>query len=271
MCIFYLPRYKRFFFILNLQITKRAVRNLDRKTQNLLTPIGIITVSKRVKTTLIRNSDKLKIQEREPIEIDVGSLSDDGTFENAVDESKERLEEVEIEKIDIKEQKEKVEKVETDAIEVIEEKALPTEKILEIEKVFTDDEIQSDDEKVFVDDIKIMTDDDEEYEPEPEPEPRNTRKRKTRSSGNSKKKKAKETVPKEKKFAVKTTKKTEMDPNNWLKINLTEEEADAEFKARGQHKRYLNAQFKCTQCLKGFSKEDMLKRHDKLRHCEVRK
>ncbi|CAH0596873.1 unnamed protein product [Chrysodeixis includens] len=247
-------------------ITKRAVRSLDRITQNLHTPLDIINVSKRVKTTIVKTTAKLKLHDRQPEEVDVGSLSDDGPFEDAIEDSKEHLEEVEIEKIEIKEQKEKVEKEETNEIEI--EISKPAEQILEIEKVFTDDEIQSDDEKVFVDDIKVMTDDDEEYEPEPEPERKSTRKRKTRSSGNSKKKKAKETIPKEKKFAVKTTKKTEMDPNNWLKINLTEEEADAEFKARGQHKRYLNAQFKCTQCLKGFSKEDMLKRHDKLRHCE---
>lgn len=122
----------------------------------------------------------------------------------------------------------------------------------------------SDNEKVFVDDIKIVSESDEDSEPQP------VKKKRTRNGGNSKKKKAKDTIPKEKKFAVKTTKKAEMDPNNWLKINLTEEEAEAEFKSRGTHKRYLNAQYKCTDCLKGFSKEDMLKRHEKLRHSEVR-
>lgn len=213
----------------------------------------------------------MKLQETKPIEVDVASLSDDGDFaDDTFEDNKEHLIEIDIEKIDIKEKKEdfiELEKIEKDKIEFedlepIEAKIQPTE-TFEIEKVFTDDEMPSDNEKVFVDDIKIISEDEEDYEPEV------PKKKRTRNSGNSKKKKAKESIPKEKKFAVKTTKKAEMDPNNWLKINLTEEEADAEFKARGQHKRYLNAQYKCTDCLKGFSKEDMLKRHAKLRHSEV--
>lgn len=214
--------------------------------------------------------------ERRPEEVDVASLSDDGDFFDGDDnneDSKEHLvDEIDIENIDIKEKKEdedlEPEKIETD-IDIVEEdiipKIQPTENVtLDIDKDFSDDDMPSDSEKVFVDDIKIATDDDEDSEPiEP------VKKKRTRNGGNSKKKKAKDTIPKEKKFAVKTTKKAEMDPNNWLKINLTEEEAEAEFKSRGTHKRYLNAQYKCTDCLKGFSKEDMLKRHAKLRHSEV--
>lgn len=254
-------------------LTKTAVRNIDKESKNILIPLSIITVNKRVRTCVVKTSNKVKLQETKPIEVDVASLSDDGDFgDDTFEDNKEHLIEIDIEKIDIKEKKEdfiELEKIEKDKIddfedlEPIETKIQPTENVnFEIEKVFTDDEMPSDNEKVFVDDIKIISEDEEDYEPEV------TKKKRTRNTSNTKKKKAKETIPKEKKFAVKTTKKAEMDPNNWLKINLTEEEADAEFKARGQHKRYLNAQYKCTDCLKGFSKEDMLKRHAKLRHSE---
>ncbi|XP_047035529.1 zinc finger protein 260-like isoform X2 [Helicoverpa zea] len=255
--------------IWNGPLTKKSVRNIDRESKNLHTPISIITINKRVKTCVVKTSAKLKLSERVPLEVDVGSLSDDGDFgDDNYEDSKEHLvEEIDIEKIDIKENKEdniELEKIEKDKpFEIDLEEKIPTEKIFEIDKGFSDDDMPSDNEKVFVDDIKIITEDEEEFEVK---EP--VKKKRTRNGGNSKKKKAKETIPKEKKFAVKTTKKAEMDPNNWLKINLTEEEADAEFKARGQHKRYLNAQYKCTDCLKGFSKEDMLKRHTKLRHSE---
>ncbi|XP_063897506.1 zinc finger protein 43 isoform X1 [Helicoverpa armigera] len=255
--------------IWNGPLTKKSVRKIDRESKNLHTPISIITINKRVKTCVVKTSAKLKFSERVPLEVDVGSLSDDGDFgDDNYEDSKEHLvEEVDIEKIDIKENKEdniEPEKIEKDKpFDIDLEEKIPTEKIFEIDKGFSDDDMPSDNEKVFVDDIKIITEDEEEFEVK---EP--VKKKRTRNGGNSKKKKAKETIPKEKKFAVKTTKKAEMDPNNWLKINLTEEEADAEFKARGQHKRYLNAQYKCTDCLKGFSKEDMLKRHTKLRHSE---
>ncbi|KAH9643288.1 hypothetical protein HF086_007686 [Spodoptera exigua] len=225
-------------------LTKKAVRNIDRESKNILIPLNIITVNKRVRTCVVKTSNKIKLQETKPVEVDVASLSDDGDFgDNTFEDNKEHLLELDIEKIDIKEKKEdfvELEKIEKDKIddfgiiEPTDTKIQPTENVnFEIEKVFTDDEIQSDNEKVFVDDIKIISEDEDDYEPE---EPK---KKRTRNTSSSKKKKAKETIPKEKKFAVKTTKKAEMDPNNWLKINLTEEEAEAEFKARGQHKRDL--------------------------------
>ncbi|KAJ8710875.1 hypothetical protein PYW08_009390 [Mythimna loreyi] len=258
------------------KLSIRAVKKLDRKSKNLLTPLSIIKVSKRVRTCVVKTTAKLKLSTRNPVEVDVASLSDDGDFfdnDDPTDDNKEHLvEEIDIEKIDIKEKKEEdfidLEKIEkdkdTELVEDIEPKIQPTENVtLDIDKVFSDDDMPSDSEKVFVDDIKIVSESDSESEPK---EP--VKKKRTRNGGNSKKKKAKDTIPKEKKFAVKTTKKAEMDPNNWLKINLTEEEAEAEFKSRGTHKRYLNAHYKCTDCLKGFSKEDMLRRHEKLRHSE---
>ncbi|CAK1543391.1 unnamed protein product [Leptosia nina] len=53
---------------------------------------------------------------------------------------------------------------------------------------------------------------------------------------------------------------------NWKLVTLTEEEAMKAFKARGEDEKYTSAKFKCTDCFKGFSKEEMMKRHRQLRH-----
>lgn len=42
-----------------------------------------------------------------------------------------------------------------------------------------------------------------------------------------------------------------------------------EFRAKAYDEKYTAAAYKCTDCLKGFSEEDMLKRHIKIRHSEV--
>lgn len=60
-----------------------------------------------------------------------------------------------------------------------------------------------------------------------------------------------------------------LDANNWKKYKLSKEEAVREFKAKCEDLKYLKANFKCTDCYKGFSKEKMLNRHIQLRHSEV--
>ncbi|XP_045762823.1 zinc finger protein Xfin-like [Maniola jurtina] len=52
----------------------------------------------------------------------------------------------------------------------------------------------------------------------------------------------------------------------WEKKKLSEEEALKEFRLRAESEKYVIAAYKCTDCFKGFSKEEMLKRHRKLRH-----
>ncbi|KAJ0171637.1 hypothetical protein K1T71_013187 [Dendrolimus kikuchii] len=56
--------------------------------------------------------------------------------------------------------------------------------------------------------------------------------------------------------------------SHWKTITLTEEEALNEFRSRANNKQYLGAAFKCADCFRGFSQEDMLKRHMLLRHGE---
>ncbi|XP_047520136.1 zinc finger protein 433-like [Pieris napi] len=53
---------------------------------------------------------------------------------------------------------------------------------------------------------------------------------------------------------------------NWKLVSMSEDEAIKAFHARGSDKKYLAAPFKCKDCFKGFSKEEMMKRHRQLRH-----
>ncbi|XP_049879928.1 zinc finger protein 729-like [Pectinophora gossypiella] len=59
-----------------------------------------------------------------------------------------------------------------------------------------------------------------------------------------------------------------LDSENWKKYTLSEEDAVKEFQMKAKSPKYDSAAFKCGDCYKGFSKEDMLKRHKQLRHSE---
>lgn len=66
-----------------------------------------------------------------------------------------------------------------------------------------------------------------------------------------------------------SVKKKFLDENHWNKITLSDEEAMRRFQSKASEQKYLTADFKCTDCYRTFSQEDMMKRHIKLRHCEV--
>lgn len=66
-----------------------------------------------------------------------------------------------------------------------------------------------------------------------------------------------------------SVKKKFLDENHWTKITLTDEEATRRFQAKALEQKYLRADFKCVDCFRTFSQEDMMKRHVKLRHCAV--
>ncbi|XP_032523757.2 zinc finger protein 62-like [Danaus plexippus] len=65
--------------------------------------------------------------------------------------------------------------------------------------------------------------------------------------------------------------KISLDEPFWKKHEMSEEEAVEQFKARAENDKYKSAPFKCTDCFKGFSKENILKRHKILRHNEIYK
>lgn len=60
-----------------------------------------------------------------------------------------------------------------------------------------------------------------------------------------------------------------LNSNHWRKSLLNEEEAMKQFKARADDPKYPLWPYKCTDCIKGFRKEDIYKRHRILRHNEV--
>ncbi|KAL0812110.1 hypothetical protein ABMA28_009490 [Loxostege sticticalis] len=72
--------------------------------------------------------------------------------------------------------------------------------------------------------------------------------------------------PKKFNFVTRKKKTTFLDASHWKKINLSEEEAVSNFRAKSEDSKYVGAPFKCTDCFKGFSKDEMLKRHKHLRH-----
>lgn len=64
--------------------------------------------------------------------------------------------------------------------------------------------------------------------------------------------------------------KGELSKGNWETKLLTEDEAIEQFKKKEFDSKYERMEFKCTKCFKGFSKNDMLLRHNKLWHDKVR-
>lgn len=98
-------------------------------------------------------------------------------------------------------------------------------------------------------------------------------KRKTTRKTKAEPKVKKTKTENEKEVQLKNTqpKKHFLNPQFWKKITLSEEEAVREFKQREfNNDYYLRAKYKCQNCYKGFSKNEMLVRHLKHWHDEVR-
>lgn len=65
-------------------------------------------------------------------------------------------------------------------------------------------------------------------------------------------------------------KKTRINNENWEVKILTEQEALEQFKQRVNNNKYIKFSYKCDKCLKGFSRNDILLRHNKQCHDKVR-
>lgn len=125
-----------------------------------------------------------------------------------------------------------------------------------------DNTMSSDDENIFLDIVKKAVKGESKlvFLDNIEMEPVKKKKKYTKRSENSKRKVHKFEKPK----------KEYLSSEHWRKFNLSEEEAMHEFKQRENSDQYVNANYKCHNCLKGFSKVEMLMRHVKFRHEEVR-
>ncbi|GBP20901.1 Zinc finger protein 189 [Eumeta japonica] len=78
-----------------------------------------------------------------------------------------------------------------------------------------------------------------------------------------------ENKPKLVKYRIVQNRKTRyLDANNWVKTTLTEEEAISEFQMKCLDPTYMKSPYKCEDCFRGFSKEEMYNRHFVLRHNE---
>ncbi|CAH0596874.1 unnamed protein product [Chrysodeixis includens] len=216
-------------------ISSSSLSLIDRVSKNLTSSIGVVEKSKRVKTYNVKDkTEKPPETEENKVDYDSDTSMDDKNLSEIKNESKSD------DKINVDENnksiKEEIPSMVVFSAEINSESfaGYKTEtQDEESDHQMLDTEIQSNTEQISESDDK---------------EKKNKRKKK-------------------KKFEVDAD-KIDLDPNHWVKINLNEEEALFEFKARAQDSKYLAATYKCEFCFKWFSKEDIMRRHLKLRHNE---
>lgn len=239
------------------QVTYEAVYKINRGLRHLISPLDILTVTKRVKTYCTKDSSNLDDTDIESnheeekdvlADTDVNYISDNSMSDRddikPIDNDVNQHSEVEIDDI-------------TKSPEMVNAKTI-NDTELDKPKELPESDLKSDHDEpqspktiyVFVDVKKdIMTLKNDKIK---------ERKKRFSEFGLKKVNPA---------FAKKRTKF--LDTNNWKKFNLTEVEAIAEFRKKSEDAKYVAAAFKCADCFKGFSKEEMLKRHKQLRHSEV--
>lgn len=236
------------YFSINPQITRDRVAGIHSKIASLSAPLDILRVTKRVKTITIRAHHRVEVE------------SDYDEEDNT----------------DLKQLKEKEEKALLDLkqnfIKVDEPEVFSP---FEYKPVLEDDPDMSNDDMGAADDGNDMTFETVELPLEVAPVPTSSKAQKRKATPEPKPAKEKAVaIPKPKKtykFNKPKKKPTEsfLDPNHWKKSLLNEEEALKVFKARADDPKYPTWPYKCSDCIKGFRKEDIYKRHRILRHNEV--
>ncbi|XP_030024365.2 zinc finger protein 85 [Manduca sexta] len=244
--------------IKNKDLTYENIKNIDRETQNLQSSLGIMVTNNKIKTCIIKDHHCILKHRKSMLDIEMANKdlnSDTDSFKNDYYsyESDNDTAKKEDKQIDIVDQK------------------------INTEIKSNEQDIQNDikiDEKIFAE-PKELNKIDEENIPliklydfkESKVSKKNTqkdKKRKIRKKRKSVKHLNEESNPN--KFKIQNKREKFLDSNNWEKFTLTEEEAEKEFKARSVDPKYLKMAYKCVLCFKGFSKEEMLNRHMKLRH-----
>ncbi|KAI5641244.1 zinc-finger double domain-containing protein [Phthorimaea operculella] len=284
----------------NKIITYEAVRKVDREQLKLKSPLDIIRVTKRVKTYTtvekVENSDtdgehecndkdekeiSFKDIEQETVEIIYeqptfndnydSDPNDNDTYLNQSEFKDEKpdvthqdLVKPDSENVHVNPKTEQDDNIESDSSETV---LADIKKDMKTENtVFVDIKTDSNTENtVFVDVIK---DKPQLKKESPKLKKKQIRKKKLLAERSS----VIEQVLKSKKKIsplFKPKKECPLDKDNWQIYKLTEEEAVKEFQLRAENKKYKAAAYKCVDCFKGFSKEDMLKRHLQLSHSET--
>lgn len=67
----------------------------------------------------------------------------------------------------------------------------------------------------------------------------------------------------------KAPKSSFLDPANWRRMTLNEDEAIIKFNKRATNPRYTNGRFKCHECFSNFAREEKLAKHVMINHHEV--
>ncbi|KAM3958172.1 uncharacterized protein ACR2FA_007815 [Aphomia sociella] len=232
-------------------ITYEAVYKIDRKSRCLNSTLDILTVCKnKVKTYFIKGSPN----------DDPQSDDDNETLEQAIeedympDDSYTDHNDPDYDPVD-NDSDYNMETVEENIHNVIEDK-----KLEEVEIKFNVINNEKEDVKACCSPTTVFIDDKKEIIQMKSEEIKVRRK-----SG------AIAITPNKKRYSFKTNNKNtnKLDGKFWKKITLNEEEAVKEFRARSENRKYIAAAFKCTDCFKGFSKQEMLNRHRQLRHNET--
>ncbi|CAH0596876.1 unnamed protein product [Chrysodeixis includens] len=267
----------------NGSISSSSVSLIDRKGKNLASSIGLVTRNKRVKTytvknkTITRNLSKdfhhFQLPEIEEIKVDYDS--DTLTDKNLAiikDEMMNEIESdsVEIFKLDEQSNSLSIKEETNQSLEICNGDEINTESFADDEKTDIKEDEESD-HLMMYDAGKVSFDiqfNDEKISENDGGEKLCENAGGEKISENGEDETINKGQVKAKKFEVLDGNKNDLNPNHWLKINLNEEEALDEFRARAQDLKYLSAAYKCEFCFKGFSKEDMLNRHRELRHSE---
>lgn len=68
----------------------------------------------------------------------------------------------------------------------------------------------------------------------------------------------------------KASKSSFLDPANWNRTTLNDDEAIIKFNKRASNARFTNGRFKCHECFSNFAREEKLNKHIMINHHEVR-
>lgn len=227
-----------------LQISYKTVESIDRKQENLLTTLSLFIKDKHSKTYTCKHPcNFLKEKKVLPTVEEVIYYNSD--VETSI--KPDHKEEITLNKegIIVQDQKAEVENIKTEL-----SYETPEDNTMDVDNISTGH--LSDDDNIFLDIVKKAVNGENQlvFLDGMKDEPVDNKKM----------------VPK--KFMKK--KKEYLNMEYWKKYRLTEEEAGIEFKRRENSDKYVKANYKCQNCFKGFSKLEMLMRHLKSKHDEVR-